>query len=268
MNEVTKRITDHLDISKNQEAGLIPQSTQGLLREIANESARPTVRPAIKALEFSEPNENGGQYCVVPLGQGFEGYYDIEQCEFDLATVAFGVVCHEFGDKVIWKGPKDQAVKAADAHNEKRILSCLEDTPADPWLPIETAPKDGTLILAVNTDLAAQNPTVIYWEVGSELFDIVPHWRTSTHEVFDNGLTHWTTLPELLHIWENCRKCSGQMKPSQALAPSLAATSSSDLIADTIHTVNSTGLTDCLKCENCGWSVTMQEDQPNGQRDE
>ena len=37
----------------------------------------------------------------------------------------------------------EAAKAAAQADYEKRVLACLEDTPTDPWQPIETAPKDG-----------------------------------------------------------------------------------------------------------------------------
>ena len=64
--------------------------------------------------------------------------------------------------------------------------------------PMGKAPRDGSLILAWNEDLAAQNPAVIYWECGSEVFDIVPHWRSSTHEiVYGEMFTHWIPLPLL-----------------------------------------------------------------------
>ncbi len=65
------------------------------------------------------------------------------------------------------------------------------------WQPIETAPKDGRLILATNSDPAAQIAVVIYWEPGSRLFDIIGHWRSSMHEIVPSGdLTHWMPLPE------------------------------------------------------------------------
>lgn len=80
---------------------------------------------SVKPLEFGEPDKNGGYYCCVEIGTGFEAYYSIEQQEYDLAEVCFGIVCHEFGDKVIWKGPKDQAIRAANDHNARRTAKGL-----------------------------------------------------------------------------------------------------------------------------------------------
>jgi hypothetical protein len=66
------------------------------------------------------------------------------------------------------------------------------------WQPIETAPKDGRLILAANADPAAQNMVVIYWEPGSAAFNVIGHWRASTHEIVTHAsITHWLPLPEL-----------------------------------------------------------------------
>lgn len=64
------------------------------------------------------------------------------------------------------------------------------------WQPIETAPKDGRLILAANADPAAQNMIVIYWEPGSIAFDVIGHWRASNHFVVTQSeITHWMPLP-------------------------------------------------------------------------
>ena len=65
------------------------------------------------------------------------------------------------------------------------------------WQPIETAPKDGRLILVANIDGAKQNPSVVYYENGSLSFDITPHFRASTHEVITvSAFTHWMPLPD------------------------------------------------------------------------
>ena len=66
-----------------------------------------------KTLEWGDEDKNGGFYCNVKLGTGFEAYYDITQLEYGLAEVSYGIVCHEFGDKVIWRGPKGEAKAAA-----------------------------------------------------------------------------------------------------------------------------------------------------------
>ena len=63
------------------------------------------------------------------------------------------------------------------------------------WRGMDTAPKDGTLCLAVNIDPVVQNPVVIYWEFGSMPFGIEPHWRSSTHERISAALvTHWRPI--------------------------------------------------------------------------
>jgi len=56
-----------------------------------------------------------------------------------------------------------------------------------------------------------------------------------------------------------CKKCGGEMKPGQAHARTLVA-GMPDFIGDTEATTFSAGgpgkLIDCMKCEDCGWSVT------------
>lgn len=82
--------------------------------------------------------------------------------------------------------------KAMEAH----ILALEARLNATTWQPIATAPKDGTLILAANIDPAIQNAVVIYWEPGSVVFNVIGHWRSSTHEIVAIGLiTHWQPLP-------------------------------------------------------------------------
>ncbi len=64
------------------------------------------------------------------------------------------------------------------------------------WHPIETAPKDGRLVLACHRDPAFQNQTVIYWDAGSKAFLIDGRWRTSSHDIVgENRFTHWQPLP-------------------------------------------------------------------------
>ena len=56
-----------------------------------------------------------------------------------------------------------------------------------------------------------------------------------------------------------CKKCSGIMKPSKALAQTFVG-GMPDFIGDKHSSTFSAGgtgkLIDCLKCEECGWSVT------------
>lgn len=83
-------------------------------------------KPKVKPLEFSDPSKTDNQYCEVPIGVGFSAYYEIDQLDFDLAQVSFGVHCHEFEAEVIWRGPKAEAVEQANKHNQRRILEALE----------------------------------------------------------------------------------------------------------------------------------------------
>ena len=54
-----------------------------------------------------------------------------------------------------------------------------------------------------------------------------------------------------------CRKCGGGMKPSKALTRTFR---SSPYMGQDIVTITPGGpgkLTDCIKCEGCGWSITI-----------
>ena len=56
---------------------------------------------------------------------------------------------------------------------------------------------------------------------------------------------------------ENCRKCDGKMLPGKALRETLAGMA--DFHGGEVVTVSPGGpgkLVDCLKCTQCGWSVT------------
>ena len=81
----------------------------------------------VRELEFDE-SSNGSLYASAPIGQGFEAFYSIWPHDaFDMWEAEFGVICHEFGGTTIWKGTgKENAVRAANAHNRARILAALE----------------------------------------------------------------------------------------------------------------------------------------------
>lgn len=81
---------------------------------------------AVKPLEWEYGDRNGGFYAMVPIRDIFTCYYQITQEEFGLATVEFGIHCHEFGRRVVWKGPSAQAKSAAQADHEARILAMLK----------------------------------------------------------------------------------------------------------------------------------------------
>lgn len=91
----------------------------------------------------------------------------------------------------------EAAMAAAQAHHEAAILSALEPQAVDDamvWQPIETAPKDGTVVLAVTVE--AQNPKArLAWFEGEGWVRI---WK-SENFVIDGPLrwrpTHWMPLP-------------------------------------------------------------------------
>ena len=66
------------------------------------------------------------------------------------------------------------------------------------WQPIETAPKDGTLILAAHKRPAfqIQKMTVIYWDCGAPSLNVDGRWRTSMHDIIGDRFTHWMPLPK------------------------------------------------------------------------
>ncbi|QDP64888.1 MAG: hypothetical protein Unbinned5081contig1001_45 [Prokaryotic dsDNA virus sp.] len=86
---------------------------------------RHAVRPAVKALDWRIREDHfradtpSGVYTVGDAGGG-------------LALVRLADGCS-------LRCTFDEAKNVCEWH----YLSCLEDTPADPWQPIETAPKDG-----------------------------------------------------------------------------------------------------------------------------
>lgn len=67
-----------------------------------------------------------GDYAPFDVAADFMCFYNITPLDFGLAQVEFGVMCSEFGDRVIWRGPADEAKAAADAHHEARIREDLE----------------------------------------------------------------------------------------------------------------------------------------------
>ena len=69
---------------------------------------------------------NGGFYGSADIGHGFTIYYAITQLEFELAEVEFGVLCHDFGGKIVWRGPKALAKAAAEADHVARVLAMIE----------------------------------------------------------------------------------------------------------------------------------------------
>ena len=57
-----------------------------------------------------------------------------------------------------------------------------------------------------------------------------------------------------------CKKCRGPMKPSKAFAQTLTSDEGS-----TTLTAGGVGrMVECLKCTDCGWSITMSDDPHDG----
>jgi hypothetical protein len=74
---------------------------------------------------------------------------------------------------------------------------------AEEWQPIETAPKDGTAILAFNCRHMSHAPVVVVWRKISVLEeDSDPHWADAATRqgtaLYYNGnyFSHWQPLPE------------------------------------------------------------------------
>jgi len=80
----------------------------------------------VKPLEWGPEECDGGFYVSICISGDFSAFYQIDQTDFDLAEVSFGIVCHEFGSDVIWRGPKDDAKAAAQAHYAKQIIARLD----------------------------------------------------------------------------------------------------------------------------------------------
>ena len=79
----------------------------------------------IPDLVWGPEDMNGGFYCGFSLAAGFSAYYDIQQSNYGLAEVRYGILCHEYGDEVVWKGPKAEAKAAANAHNKAQFAKAM-----------------------------------------------------------------------------------------------------------------------------------------------
>jgi hypothetical protein len=66
----------------------------------------------------------------------------------------------------------------------------LEHQPT--WMPIATAPKDGTLILAMWANTPRLKPLLVYWEKDQEWWYEHPMW---TRAAWEPGPSHWAQLP-------------------------------------------------------------------------
>lgn len=75
-------------------------------------------------------------------------------------------------------------------HKTTRYIRADLATP-DEWLPIESAPKDGVVILLSTEATIAAG----YFEPGSTAFGIAAHWRNSCRDKLSFTPTHWKPLP-------------------------------------------------------------------------
>jgi len=86
------------------------------------------------------------------------------------------------------RGNTDEAASVA-AWNRRAPLAAAKPG----WLPIETAPKDGTAILLYcPTFYFGAGAWVGWWE--GDHFEVCTEGRT-LHPYSDDGATHWTPLP-------------------------------------------------------------------------
>jgi hypothetical protein len=83
----------------------------------------------VRPLAWMNGDRNGGFYAAIYINGLLSGYYQITQEEYGLATVEFGIHCHEFGPDVVWKGPTADAQAAAEAHHATRIAAMIEGAP-------------------------------------------------------------------------------------------------------------------------------------------
>lgn len=70
------------------------------------------------------------------------------------------------------------------------------------WQPIETAPKDGTEIIAVDVDALIPTPFVVCWGYGmwivggDTVFKFAAEGFMGVHDICYIAPTHWMPLPE------------------------------------------------------------------------
>ena len=151
----------------------------------AGMNTRPTVRPAVKALVWNESPQK--EYLYFAQGGGWT--YKLEEVRLGYWAVDCGV--ESLG---VFPSAKE-AKAAAQADYERRVLSCLEDTPADPWLPIETAPKDGTQVLlnGISDNTGRRFVAHCYYDEAAEC------WRTADDgsKIWERNwtFTGWMPLP-------------------------------------------------------------------------
>lgn len=75
----------------------------------------------------------------------------------------------------------------------------VEAMTCDGWQPIESAPKDGTYILAINARTNPGRQHVVHY---SERYNDRFTWVTDSAPMsFVNGITHWMPLPEPPQEW-------------------------------------------------------------------
>lgn len=64
--------------------------------------------------------------------------------------------------------------------------------PVGAWLPIDTAPRDGSLILALWCTDARPKPLIVQWDESEGWWYEHPTW---TRAAWEPGPSHWSSLP-------------------------------------------------------------------------
>jgi hypothetical protein len=92
-----------------------------------------------------------------------------------------------------WLAEPLKSFRGVDAEIDDRLAAML----VSPWQPIETAPRDGTEILAVDTSEPSGMVYLVCWDAESA-FDTHP-WQDARSERYryaHQAFTHWQPLSE------------------------------------------------------------------------
>lgn len=128
-----------------------------------------------------------------------DDYYDVNESvgEMSIRKAYFDAVSKWFQDRHYRRMDSERALSSQPVADH---IADAGKMVADGWLPIETAPKDGTLILAWNYNSGMQ---VVGWQpaYGEAPFN-EDHWddvgsKNAAPSIFVNArhFTHWRPLP-------------------------------------------------------------------------
>lgn len=97
-----------------------------------------------------------------------------------------------YGEEITWC---DEQVTQFDVPYVRADTAALAEKDSGGWMPIETAPRDGTWILAVNAETNPERQHVVHY---SERHGTLYPWITDSAPMsFVAGITHWQPLPPL-----------------------------------------------------------------------